>query len=106
MWEVRKQKLHGDDSCPNQLQSKSSPGCLGCTAGVEGQRDGRFQEGKWYCVCYRVNVGERNIRVGACTCRCTYTYNVHSCMDACACMCSSAHRCRCVADGGNAMAAS
>ena len=26
MWEVRKQKLYGDDSCPNQLQSQSSPG--------------------------------------------------------------------------------
>ena len=29
VWEVGKQKLYGDDSCPNQLQSQSSPGGLG-----------------------------------------------------------------------------
>ena len=57
MWEVRKQKLYGDDSCPNQLQYQSSPGGLGGAAGVEGQRDGKFpdgkfREGKLYCVCY------------------------------------------------------
>ena len=59
MWEVRKQKLYGDDSCPNQLQSQSSPGGLGGAAGVEGQRDGKFQEDKLYCVSYacRVSVG-------------------------------------------------
>ena len=37
---------------------------LGSTAGVEGQRDGKFREGKWYCVC----------SVGECTCRCTCMY--------------------------------
>ena len=61
MWEVRKQKLYGDDSCPNQLQSQSSPGGLGGSTGVEGQRDGKFQdgkfrEGKFYCVCVNVSV--------------------------------------------------
>ena len=59
MWEVRKQKLYGDDSCPNQLQSQSSPGGLGGATGVEGQRDGKFWEDKLYCVGYacRVSVG-------------------------------------------------
>ena len=42
MWEVRKQKLYGDDSCPNQLQSQSSPGGLRGATGFEGQRDGKF----------------------------------------------------------------
>ena len=45
-------KLYGDDSCPNQLQSQSSPWSLGGGTGVEGQRDGKFREGKLYCVCY------------------------------------------------------
>ena len=49
MREVRKQKLYGDDSCHNQLQSQSSPGGLGVAAGVVGQRDGKFYEGKLYC---------------------------------------------------------
>ena len=47
---------------------------VGGTARDKGQRVGKFREGKWYCVCHRVNVGE--------------------------CMCSSAHSCGCVADGG------
>ena len=64
VWEVRKQKLYGDDSCPNQLQSQSSLGGLGGTAGVEGERDGKFREGKCYCACYRVNVGACNVCVG------------------------------------------
>ena len=70
MWEVRKQKLYGDDSCPNQLQSQSSPGGLGCAAGVEGQRDSKFWEGKLYFVCYacRVTVAACNVCVDACLC--------------------------------------
>ena len=40
VWEVRKQKLYGDDSCP---KSQSSPGGLGGAAGVEEQRDGKFR---------------------------------------------------------------
>ena len=71
-------------SCPNQLQSQSSPGGLGGATG-----DGKFLEGKLRCVCYS--------SVAA--------YNVHSGMDTCTCMCSSAHSCWCVADGGDAMAA-
>ena len=99
VWEVRKQKLYGDDSCPNQLQSQSSPGGLGDATGVEGQRDGKFREGKLRCVCYS-SVAACNMCVDACA----YD-NVQSCMDTCTCMCSSAHSCGCVADGGDAMAA-
>ena len=79
LWEVRKQKVYGDDSCPNQLQSQSSPGGLGGAAGVEGRRDDKFGEGKLYCVC-RVSVGAC---VDACTCTCGCKCkcdNVHSCM--------------------------
>ena len=61
-----------NNSCPNQLQSQSSPAGLGSAVRVERQRDGKFQEGKLYCVCYtcRVSVGACNVCVGACTCRC------------------------------------
>ena len=38
VWEARKQKLYGDDSCPSQLQSLAEDLQL---AGVEGQRDGK-----------------------------------------------------------------
>ena len=109
MWEVRKRKLYGDDSCPNQLQSQSSPGGLEGATRVEGQRNGK---GKLYSVCYacRVYVGACNMCVGSCTCTCQCGCkckcdNVHSCMDMCTCMCSSAHSCGCVADGGDTMAA-
>ena len=51
VWEVRKQKLYGDDSCRNQLQSQSSPGGVGVTAGVEGQRDDKFWEGISVLLC-------------------------------------------------------
>ena len=79
---------------------------LGAT-GVEGQRDGKFREGKLHCVCYS-SVAACNVCVDACacTCGCKCKYdNVHSCMDTCTCMCSSSHSCGCVADGGDAMAA-
>ena len=83
VWEVRKQKLYGDDSCPNQLQSQSSPGGLGSATGVEGQRDGKL-----YCVCYacRVSVAAcsvlMEVHVYTCGCKCKCD-NVHSCMDTC-----------------------
>ena len=74
-------------------------------AGVEGQRDGKLQKGKLYCVCYACRVS-----VAACTCTCECKCkcdNVHTRMDTCTrtCMCSSTHSCGCVADGGDAMAA-
>ena len=37
--------IYGDDSCPNQLQSQSSPGGLEGAAGVERQRDGKCRKG-------------------------------------------------------------
>ena len=37
MWEVRKQKLYGNDSCPNQLQSQFSPGGLRVQLGLRGK---------------------------------------------------------------------
>ena len=51
--------------------------------------DGKFQEGKLYCVCYacRVSVAACNVCV------------------ACGYKCKCAHSCGCVADGGDAMAA-
>ena len=102
-----KQNLYGDDLCPNQLQSQSSPGGLGGAIGVEGQREGKFREGKFYCVCYACVVA-CNVCVDACacTCRCKCNCdNVKPCMDACAFICSSAHSCGCMANGGDAMAA-
>ena len=39
VWDARKQKLYGDDSCPSQLQSLAEDLQL---AGVEGQMDGKF----------------------------------------------------------------
>ena len=85
-------KLYVDDSCPNQLNSQSSPGGLDGTAGVEGQRDGKFREGKLYCVCYacRVSVAACNVCVDVCTCTCgckCKCNNVHSCMDTCIYIC-------------------
>ena len=41
VWEVRKQKLYGDDSYPGQLQRQSSAGDRGPVAGVGG-RVGRW----------------------------------------------------------------
>ena len=57
VWEVRKQKLYGDDTCTNQLQSQSSTGGLGVPLGLRGKGMVRkFREGKLYCVCYACRV--------------------------------------------------
>ena len=55
VWDVRKQKLYGDDSCPSQLQSLAEDLQL---AGVEGQTDGKLcssgeggTDGKYLHVC-------------------------------------------------------
>ena len=50
VWEVRKQKLYDNHPRPNQLQSQSPPGGLGGATEVEGQRNGKFWEGRLYCV--------------------------------------------------------
>ena len=103
--------MYGDDSCPNQLQSQSSPGGLGGATGVEEQKDGKLQEGKLYCV-FVMHVEylllHVNVCVDACACTCGCKCkcdNVHFCMDTCTCMCSSAHSCGCVANDGDTMAA-
>ena len=42
-------------------------GGLGGATGVEGQRDGKFREGKLYCYECRVSVAACNVCVGDCT---------------------------------------
>ena len=76
MCDVRKQQLYGDDSCPNQLQSQSSPGV---PLGLRGK--GMVSSGKVSCIVFvmhitrtnrystcRVSVGACNVCVDACTC--------------------------------------
>ena len=79
VWDARKQKLYGDDSCPSQLQSLAEDLQL---AGVEGQMDGKLHvrsSGKG-------GTDGKDLPV-------------------CICMCGSAHDCGCVVDGSGAMAA-
>ena len=104
VWEVRKQKVYGDDSCPNQLQSQFLPGGLGGATGVEGQRNGKFVN----CIVFVMHVEYlllhvmSHVRICTCGCKCRCD-NVHSCTDTSTCMCSSAHSCGWVADGGDAI---
>ena len=105
VWEVRKPKLYGDDSCPNQLQSQPSPTGLGGATGVEGQRAGKVSCIELVMHVEYLLVHVLNVCVGACTCTCGCNCKCDSCMDTCTCMYSSAHSCGCVADGGDAMAA-
>ena len=57
VWDMRKQKLYGDDSCPSQLQSLAEDMHL---AGVEGQRDGKLcsqvREEQMVRICLYVHV--------------------------------------------------
>ena len=81
-WEVRKQKLYGDDSCPNQLRPQSSPGGLGGAAGVEGK--GMVSSGDVSCiVCYAcgVSVGACNVYVHVSVIMCILVWiDVHVCV--------------------------
>ena len=78
VWDARKQKLCGDDSCPSQIQSLAEDLQL---AGVEGQRDGKLgSSGKG-------GTDDKDMPV------CVY-------------ICGSAHDCGCVVDGNSAMATS
>ena len=89
----KNKETYGNASCHNQLQSQSSPGGPGDTAGVEGEGNG------FHCVCYR----ELScVLVLVYTCMCD---RVHSCMDTYTCMYSAAHSCGFVVDGRDAMAA-
>ena len=76
VWEVRKQKLHGDDSYPGQLQRQSSTRDRGPVAGVGG-RVGK--SGKFGVSCGK---GEDHV--------------VHAGGN---CVCGSAHSCGCVVNG-------
>ena len=54
VWDERKNKLYGDDSCPSQLQSLAEDLQL---AGVEGQRDGpQVREEQMVRICLYVYV--------------------------------------------------
>ena len=77
VWDARKQKLYGDDSCPSQLQSLAEDLQL---AGVEGQMDGKL--------CSSDEGGTDGKDLPACTC-----------------MCGSAHDCGCMVDGSNTVIA-
>ena len=77
VWEVRKQILYGDDTCPSHLQSQS---LVGGVTGVDGQdKRGKSDD-------------ENNIHFGA-----------NSCV--CSCVCGSTHGSARVVDGGSATAA-
>ena len=77
VWDARKQKLYGDDSCPSQLQSLAEDLQL---AGVEGQTDGKLRSSG------KGGTDGKDLSV-------------------CICMCGSIHDCGCVVDGSGAMAA-
>ena len=78
VWDARKQKLYGDDSCPSQLQSLAEDLQL---AGVEGQMDGKL------CSSGEGGTDGKDFSV-------------------CACVCGSTHDCGCMVNGSNAMVAS
>ena len=78
VWDARKQKLYGDDSCPSQFQSLAEDLQL---VGVEGERDGNL-----------CSSGERGTDGKD--------------LSLCVCVCGSAHDGGCVVDGSNAMVAS
>ena len=63
IWEIRKQILYGDDTCPSHLQSQSSVGDLGSVTGVDGQSSGKLdKQGK------SVDVNVNSIHFGADSC--------------------------------------
>ena len=85
VWEVRKQKLYGDDSYPGQLQRQSLAGDWGPVAGVGGRvgKSGKsgISHGK----------GEGHVVYASVDCVCN--------------VCGSAHSCGCVVNGSFARAA-
>ena len=85
VWEVRKQKIYGDDSYPGQLQRQSSAGDRGPVAGVGGRvgKSGKsgISHGK----------GEGHVVYASVNCVCN--------------VCGSAHSCGCVVNGTFARAA-
>ena len=83
VWEVRKQKLHGDDSYPGQLQRQSSAGDRGPVAGVGGRVDKSGKSGISH------GKGEGHV--------------VHAGVNCV--VCGSAYSCGCVVNGSFARAA-
>ena len=75
---MRKQKVYGNDSCPNQLQSLAEDLQL---AGVEGQRDGKL------CSSGEGGTDGKDLPV-------------HTCVF------GSAHDCGCMVNGSNAIVVS
>ena len=82
VWEVRKQKLYGDDSHPGQLQRQFSAGDRGPVAGVGGR------------------VGKSGISHGK-----GEGHIVHAGVNGVCNVCGSAHSCGCVVNGSFARAA-
>ena len=82
IWEVRKQKLYGDDSHPGQLQHQSSAGDRGPVAGVGGRVGKSGKSGVSH------GKGEGHV--------------VHAGVN---CVCGSARSCGCVVNGSFARAA-
>ena len=79
VWELRKLKLYGNDSCPSQFQSRSSAGNLDNDGGASGKLSvgnddgesgklGKFVHKNVYCVCMD-NVSGVNYG-SACCCGC------------------------------------
>ena len=85
LWEVRKQKLYGDDSYPGQLQRQSSAGDRGPVAGVGGRVGKPGKSG--------ISPGKGEGHVVYATVNCVR--NVYG----------SAHSCECMVNGSFARAA-
>ena len=69
VWEVRKQKLYGDDSYPGQLQCQSSAGDRGPVAGVGKSGKSGISHGK----------GEGHVVHASVNCVCNVCGSAHSC---------------------------
>ena len=85
VWEVRKQKLYGDDSHPGQLQHQSSAGDRGPVAGVGGRVGKSGKSGVSH------GKGEGHVVHAGVNCVCN--------------VCGSARSCGCVVNGSFARAA-
>ena len=85
VWEVRKQKLYGDDSHPGQLQRQSSAGDRGPVAGVGGRVGKSGKSGVSH------GKGEGHVVHAGVNCVCN--------------VCGSARSCGCVVNGSFARAA-
>ena len=78
VWEVKKQKLYGNDSCP---QSQSSPGGLWGVTGLRGT--GMVSSGKVSCIVFieYLLVHVMCVLVHEATCTCGCKCKCDNCMD-------------------------